>query len=105
MTDEPDTGDVVAELWARFLPLVRQRLDSVGAGVAARLDGHGPADPTVAAAADAAHALAGAAGSYGRHEATVLARQLEHVLRDPAPLDEQITGSADVLDRLREALA
>ncbi|MGY1814790.1 Hpt domain-containing protein [Blastococcus sp. SYSU D00820] len=80
------SADAVARLWARFRPLVTERLSVIQD----HLDG----DPAVSreAAVRAAHNLAGSLGSYGRPEGSVLARRIEEALggtgapEDPAGL-------------------
>lgn len=64
-------SDPVAELWERFRPLVRERIDL--------LDAFAGGNPDVARedAARAAHNLAGSLGSYGRTEGSQVARRID----------------------------
>lgn len=64
--------EALEALWQRFQPLVAQRL----ATVEAHLDGRCDREQ----ARRAAHALAGALGSYGRPEGSRLAAELEAAL-------------------------
>jgi HPt (histidine-containing phosphotransfer) domain-containing protein len=72
---------VLAQLWAGFAPLARSRVEALEAWLHAYDAGHD--DPGLrAAAASAAHKLAGALGSYGRSGSDD-ASALEVLLRGP----------------------
>lgn len=76
-----DLDAVLAQMWAGFVPLARTRVDALEAWLHA-CDG-GDDDPELrAAAASAAHKLAGALGSYGRPGSDD-ASALELLLRGP----------------------
>lgn len=64
MTDS-DLSAVLARLWAGFLPLARSRVEALET-YAAQLSVGTEVAPSRTAAADAAHKLAGALGSYAR---------------------------------------
>lgn len=83
-------SDPVAELWERFRPLVRERIDLLAAFVAG--------DPGLARedAARAAHNLAGSLGSYGRTEAGLVARSIDQAF---------LTGTGDRADELAPLVA
>lgn len=90
---------VVAELWAGFVPLALRRVQAVEAYAAALSSG--AQDPELrAAAATAAHKLAGALGTYGRPGSEQAAR-LEGLLAEgaPAPAAAQVQELAAVLRR------
>jgi len=64
------------QLWARFLPQMRERVAVLEAAAAACAEGRLNATETEAAHA-AAHKLAGSLGSFNLTHGTVLARELE----------------------------
>lgn len=64
-------SDPVAELWERFRPLVRERIDLIEAYAG------GSPEVTREDAARAAHNLAGSLGSYGRAEGSRVARRID----------------------------
>jgi HPt (histidine-containing phosphotransfer) domain-containing protein len=68
--------DALAAIWERSRPLIRERLDTVQA--AADAAGAGTLDDAKRREGlRAAHQLAGSLGTFGLHEATDLARELE----------------------------
>ena len=74
----------LAELWQRKLPQTLQRLDRLDH--AAQAAETGTLTPTLhAEAASFAHTFAGSLGSFGYHEGTRLARELERHWRSPSP--------------------
>lgn len=76
-----DLDAVLAQMWVGFAPLARSRVDVLEAWLAAYDTGDD--DPDLrAAAAVAAHKLAGALGSYGRPGSDD-ASALEVLLRGP----------------------
>ncbi len=83
------TSEGVASLWLRFKPLIASRIEL--------LERYAGGDPEVSReeAASAAHKLAGALGSYGRHQGTQAARDVENLLEQDA------TGTSE---RLRRAI-
>lgn len=90
-------NDPIAELWERFRPLVRERLDLLQAFV--------EDDPDVARedAARAAHNLAGSLGSYGRSEGSQVARRIDQAFLtgerdDPASLAPLVAELRTVVD-------
>lgn len=72
---------VLAQMWAGFAPLARSRVEALELWLAACDDGRDDADLR-AAAASAAHKLAGALGSYGQPGSDD-ASALEVLLRGP----------------------
>jgi hypothetical protein len=90
-------ADVVEAMWQRNRARLLARLDRVEAALRAQ----SPAAPVDTAAAEDAHVLAGALGTYGRPGSELLkqvelalARRSEH---DPIPLAEQVRRLADTL--------
>ena len=76
------TAAGIAALWDQFRPLVQSRVDLIDDHLSGRGDGD------AVEVARAAHNLAGALGSYGRPEGSVLARRIEQAL---------LAGDADSL--------
>jgi HPt (histidine-containing phosphotransfer) domain-containing protein len=73
--NDPQASEAVEALWERFRPLVRSRIEVLERFAA------GDGGVKVEDAARAAHNLAGALGSYGRHEGSETARRIERALR------------------------
>jgi HPt (histidine-containing phosphotransfer) domain-containing protein len=76
-----DLDAVLAQMWAGFAPLASSRVEALEAWLQAYDDGHDD-EQLRAAAASAAHKLAGALGSYGRPGSDD-ASALELLLRGP----------------------
>lgn len=81
-----DLDAVLAQMWAGFAPLARSRVDAVERWLRACESGNDDADLR-AAAAVAAHQLAGALGSYGRPGSDD-ASAIEVLLRGPVHPDD-----------------
>ncbi len=81
-----DLDTLLATMWAGFVPLARTRVDALEGWLQAYDTGRDDADLR-AAAASAAHKLAGALGSYGRPGSDD-ASALEVLLRGPVTPDE-----------------
>jgi hypothetical protein len=81
-----DLDAVLAQMWAGFAPLARSRVEVVERWLAT-YDGGRDDDDLRAAAASAAHKLAGALGSYGRAGSDD-ASALEVLLRGPVAPDD-----------------
>lgn len=73
-------------LWARFLPEISVRLESVDAAVRAVAEGNVTAAQREAAHA-AAHKLAGVLGTFSLKRGTELARELERAFAGEASID------------------
>ncbi len=91
MTATPDPGPArdpaavataAADLFERARVAFRLRVDTIEGAAAALLEG-GLSEPIRAEAEREAHKLAGAAGTFGLHRASDLARELELLLSDP----------------------
>jgi HPt (histidine-containing phosphotransfer) domain-containing protein len=87
---DPQPAEAIAALWERFRPLVTSRIEILERFAA------GDDSVKVEDAARAAHNLAGALGSYGRHEGSETARRIERALRPdtairPDRLQEEIS--------------
>ena len=76
---------ILASIWQRNLPIVRERLDALN-GIAAQADtGSLPADLR-REGADIAHKLAGSLGMFGYLQGTEVARALEIILDAEGPM-------------------
>lgn len=70
--------DALAAIWERSKPILRDRLVAVEAATDAVGRGT-PCDEARAAGVRAAHQLAGSLGTFGLHEGSDVARELEQV--------------------------
>jgi HPt (histidine-containing phosphotransfer) domain-containing protein len=91
------TKTLLADLWRRNRPTIEERL--------AILDRAATANPLSeelhAAALDVAHKLSGSLGMFGFEQGTILARELEEMLRTPGPDAARL---AELVRQLREML-
>ena len=101
-TANPDvTRELLARLWERSLPVVRERLDALDTAAAAAA-GNALTDAIRTHAIAEAHKLAGSLGMFGYSEGTDLARQIEALLEtEVAPSPDHLTTLAT---NLRSAL-
>jgi len=94
--------NVLAELWQKNLPIIRERLDLLDKfGVAAssgKMD-----EPSRAEALSIAHKLAGSLGMYGYQQGTEIASKMEHILKSPTP--ETFATLRSLAAELRKSLA
>ena len=94
--------NVLAQLWKKNLPTVRERLDLLdkfgAAASSGKLD-----EPTRVEALNIAHKLAGSLGMYGYQQGTEVASKMESILKSPTP-DKLLTLRALSVD-LRKSLA
>ena len=76
--------NVLAQLWQKNLPTVRERLDLLdkfgAAASSGKLD-----EPTRIEALSIAHKLAGSLGMYGYQQGTEVASKMERILKSPTP--------------------
>jgi len=93
---------VIEQLWRQFEPLVHERLAAIDALVGDLAAGGQPGPETVTAARFAAHNLAGALGTYGRHEAGAIAREIQHQLDAGALRHDSL---AILASNLKEAMS
>lgn len=80
---------ILATVWQRNLPLVRQRVQTLREAADALQAAPLPVD-TRAQAADVAHKLAGSLGMFGYPRGTEIARNLELLLDSEAPLSSGV---------------
>jgi HPt (histidine-containing phosphotransfer) domain-containing protein len=76
--------ELLAQLWQKNLPTIRERLDLLdqfgSAAVSGSLEEH-----TRIEALNIAHKLAGSLGMYGYQQGTEVASKMEHILKSPTP--------------------
>ena len=100
INDQIDT--LLAELWQKNLPTIRERLDLLdrfgSAAISGSLEEH-----TRIEALNIAHKLAGSLGMYGYQQGTEVASKMERILKSPTP-ETLVTLRALAAD-LRESLA
>jgi hypothetical protein len=100
---KPDQiDDILAQLWRKNLPTIRERLDLMDRfGAAAAL---GTLDePTRLEALGIAHKLAGSLGMYGYPQGTEVASKMERILKSPTP--ETLATLRTLATDLRKSLA
>ena len=94
--------DIIAQLWQKNLPAIRERLDLLdqfgSAAVSGTLEEH-----TRIEALNIAHKLAGSLGMYGYQQGTEVASKMERILKSPTP-ETLVTLRALAAD-LRKSLA
>ena len=94
--------DLLAQLWQKNLPTIRERLDLLdrfsSAAVSGSLEEH-----TRIEALNIAHKLAGSLGMYGYQQGTEVASKIERILKSPTP-ETLVTLRALAAD-LRKSLA
>ncbi|MGD0734721.1 MAG: Hpt domain-containing protein [Terracidiphilus sp.] len=103
---EPDEGqdaikEALGRMWNKFLPQTWERVAVLEAAAKA-FSGSRLSAEEQAAAQGAAHKLAGALGTFGLDEGTVLAREAEILLSDTRGLDSAgASRLAEIASRLR----
>ena len=94
--------DIIAQLWQKNLPAIRERLDLMdhfgSAAVSGKLEEH-----TRIEALNIAHKLAGSLGMYGYQQGTEVASKMERILKSPTP--ETLTTLRALAADLRKSLA
>src|SRR5271163_2924623 len=98
--DQIDT--VLAPLWQKNLPPLRQRLDLIDQFASAASTGNLPEDTRVEALG-IAHKLAGSLGMYGYQQGTEVASKMERILKSPTP--ETLLTLRSLAVDLRKSLA
>jgi HPt (histidine-containing phosphotransfer) domain-containing protein len=100
---KPDQIDnILAQLWQKNLPTIRERLDLLdkfsSAASSGTLD-----EPTRLEALGIAHKLAGSLGMYGYPQGTEVASKMERILKSPTP--ETLSTLRTLAHDLRKSLA
>ena len=94
--------DIIAQLWQKNLPAIRERLDLLdqfgSAAVSGSLEEH-----TRIQALNIAHKLAGSLGMYGYQQGTEVAVKMERILKSPTP--ETLVTLRGLAADLRKSLA
>ena len=99
---EGDIDSLLADLWQRHLPSLRERLDLLTR--TATQASTGTLDEAARAEAQSvAHKLSGNLGMFGHHKAGSIASQIEHILKAPTP--QTLPLLADLVQDLRGTLA
>jgi len=99
----PDQIDnVLAQLWQKNLPTIRERLDLLDKFAAAASTGK-LAEDTRVEALGIAHKLAGSLGMYGYQQGTEVASKMERILKSPTP--ETLLSLRSLAVDLRKSLA
>lgn len=98
---EAKVDDLLANLWKKNLPSLRERLDLLDR-VAAEAASGALAEATRAEAQSIAHKLAGNLGMFGYPQGSEAASRMEHTLKDPTP--ESLATLATLAKQLRKSL-
>jgi HPt (histidine-containing phosphotransfer) domain-containing protein len=94
--------NILAQLWQKNLPTIRERLDLLDQFASAASTGSLP-DDTRLEALSIAHKLAGSLGMYGYQQGTEVASQMERILKSPTP--ETLLTLRSLAVDLRKSLA
>ncbi|MEO6805176.1 MAG: Hpt domain-containing protein [Edaphobacter sp.] len=84
LTIDAKIDNVLAQLWQKNLPTIRERLDLLDKFGAAAASGK-LNEPTRLEALSIAHKLAGSLGMYGYQQGTEVASKMERILKSPTP--------------------
>jgi HPt (histidine-containing phosphotransfer) domain-containing protein len=99
--DDGKIEALLADLWQRQLPQLRERLDLIDRTAAEASTGT-LSEASRTEALSIAHKLSGSLGMFGHHQGTDIAREIEQILKAPTP---ETLGHLDSLaKRLREIL-
>jgi HPt (histidine-containing phosphotransfer) domain-containing protein len=106
MTKEDDGKDekieaLLADLWQRHLPTLRERLDLLDRAAAEASSGT-LEEASRLEAHSVAHKLAGNLGMFGHQQATEIASSMEQILKTPTP--ETLTNLTSLATELRQNL-
>ncbi len=107
MTPKPDGKDekieaLLADLWQRHLPTLRERLDLLDRTAVEASSGT-LTEASRLEALSVAHKLAGNLGMFGHQQATEIAGTMEQILKDPTP--KTLSKLSDLAKELRKTLA
>jgi HPt (histidine-containing phosphotransfer) domain-containing protein len=100
--DDGKIEALLAELWQRHLPALRERLDLLDR-TAAEASSGSLAEASRVEAHSIAHKLAGNLGMFGYQEATDIASAMEQILKAPTP--ETLATLSSLAHDLRSTLA
>ncbi len=97
-----EIDSLLADLWQRHLPTLRERLDLLDRTAAEAATG--TLDETTRAEGQSiAHKLSGNLGMFSHHKAGDIASQIEHIFKAPTP--ETLANLTSLTQNLRETLA
>lgn len=97
-----EIDSLLADLWQRHLPTLRERLDLLTRTAAEAATG--TLDETARAEAQSvAHKLSGNLGMFGHNKAGGIASQIEHIFKTPTP--ETLSNLGSLTQDLHETLA
>jgi len=99
---EAKVDDLIAGLWKKGLPSLRERLDLLDRA-AAEASAGAIAEATRAEAHSIAHKLAGNLGMFGYPQGSEVASKIEHICKAPTP--EGLASLAALAKQLRKSLA
>jgi HPt (histidine-containing phosphotransfer) domain-containing protein len=99
--EETKVDALLATLWERSLPTLRERLDVLDRAAAAAASGH-LTEALRTKARSIAHKLSGSLGMFGHPRGTEIARQMEAILSDSAP--DTLTSLTVLVTELRDTL-
>src|ERR1700733_460632 len=94
--------NVLATLWKKNLPTLRERLDLLDRTASLSASGTLP-EPARLEAYNIAHKLTGSLGMFGYQQGTDIARKIEHILKAPTP--KQLISLTALAKDLRTSLA
>lgn len=100
--DEAKINKVIADLWQRNLPILRERLDLLDQIARIALAGTLP-EASRMEALNIAHKLSGSLGMFGYQEGTEIARSMELILKAPTPTT--LTTFTSLAKALRDSLS
>lgn len=98
---EAKVDHLIAELWRKGLPSLRDRLDTLDRAAAEAASG-ALAEATRAEAQSIAHKLAGNLGMFGYPKGSEVASKMEHTLKAPTP--ETLATLPGLAKQLRQTL-
>jgi HPt (histidine-containing phosphotransfer) domain-containing protein len=100
---KPDEIDaLLASLWRKNLPTLRERLDLLDRTASLAAAGNLGDEPRLEAYS-VAHKLTGSLGMFGYQQGTDIARKIEQILKAPTPT--QLTALPNLAKDLRSSLS
>jgi HPt (histidine-containing phosphotransfer) domain-containing protein len=93
---------ILADLWRKNLPVLKDRLDLLDRTASAAAAGN-LTEAARMGALSIAHKLSGSLGMFGYTEGTEIARQIEHLLKQPN--SENLNRLTELATDLRKTLA
>lgn len=100
--DDGKIDDLLADLWQRHLPQLRQRLDVLDQTAAEASTG-ALTEASRLEALSIAHKLSGNLGMFGYHTGSQIASAIEHILKSPTP--DTLRTLIELTGTLRQTLS